>query len=177
MLTDPRRCKWRQYCCHTCRHGHGQLPTWDDRDWNIHPADSHCWTVRPCLRIRRLVGDADSSGDSNASIHQANHTHPDDHRYQLDHAATHGCPLLIRKRSLVQVQAGPPGQTPSVKIRHRFDVPHACRITWRAPASGRSAAARHGHGRQARGQARWARGEPPSITDRRLRFRQMRNER
>jgi hypothetical protein len=30
---------------------------------------------------------------------------------------------------------------------------------------------------EAKGPARLARGEPPSITDRRLRFRQMRNER
>ena len=55
----------------------------------------------------------DSSSDSNTGTHQANPAHPDDHQCQLDHAVTHECPFLIRKRSVVQVHAGPPRNTPA----------------------------------------------------------------
>jgi len=42
----------------------------------------------------RAKGDADSNSDSNAGTHQADPARPGDHRYQLDHAATHDCPVL-----------------------------------------------------------------------------------
>jgi len=37
---------------------------------------------------------ADSNRDSSTGTPHANPARPDDHRYQLDHAATHGCPVL-----------------------------------------------------------------------------------
>jgi len=42
----------------------------------------------------RAKGDADSRSDSNTGTHQADPARPGDHRYQLDHAATNGCPVL-----------------------------------------------------------------------------------
>jgi hypothetical protein len=36
----------------------------------------------------------------NTGTYQAIPARRDDHRYQLDHGATHGCPVLIRMRSL-----------------------------------------------------------------------------
>jgi hypothetical protein len=64
----------------------------------------------------RAKGDADSRSDSNTGTYQANPARPDDHRYQLDHVATHACPVLIRMRSMVQAHLGPPPKPP--QIRH-----------------------------------------------------------
>jgi hypothetical protein len=67
--------------------------------------------------IARAKGDADSRSDSNTGTHQADLARPGDHRYQLDHAATHGCPVLIRMRSKLK------SLRPNGQARRQWGVP------------------------------------------------------
>jgi hypothetical protein len=71
------------------------------------------WSRPPPPVIPCVQGDGDSRSDSNTSIRQSNLAHADDHRYRMDHALTHGCPYLIRKRSVVQVHSGPSSNIPA----------------------------------------------------------------